>query len=46
MLRSRLWARSWLKPHGFPGDYRMLEWMYDLELDACAAPTNPRRSTC
>jgi SAM-dependent methyltransferase len=41
MLRSRLWARSWLKPHGFPGDYRMLEWMYDLEQDACARNDQP-----
>jgi hypothetical protein len=24
-LRSRLWARSWLKPHGYAGDFRMLE---------------------
>lgn len=41
LLRSRLWARSWLKPHGYPGDYRMLEWMYDLELDECADPGQP-----
>jgi extracellular factor (EF) 3-hydroxypalmitic acid methyl ester biosynthesis protein len=41
MLRSRLWARCWLKPHGFPGDYRMLEWMYDLEQDACARSDQP-----
>ena len=41
MLRSRLWARSWLKPHGLPGDYRMLEWMYDLEQDACARSDQP-----
>jgi SAM-dependent methyltransferase len=41
LLRSRFWARSWLKPHGYPGDYRMMEWMYDLELDGCADPCQP-----
>ncbi len=41
LLRSRLWARSWLKPHGYAGDYRMLEWMYDLEHDRCADPYQP-----
>ena len=41
LLRSRLWARSWLKPHGFPGDYRMLEWMYELEQDSCARADQP-----
>jgi hypothetical protein len=41
LLRSRLWARSWLKPHGFAGDYRMVEWMYDLEQDPCASADQP-----
>jgi extracellular factor (EF) 3-hydroxypalmitic acid methyl ester biosynthesis protein len=41
LLRSRLWARSWIKPHGYPGDYRILEWMYDLERDGCADPCQP-----
>jgi SAM-dependent methyltransferase len=41
LLRSRFWARSYLKPHGYPGDYRMLEWMYDLESDPCADPHQP-----
>jgi SAM-dependent methyltransferase len=40
-LRSRLWARAWLKPHGYAGDFRMLEWMYDLERDDCAESTQP-----
>jgi extracellular factor (EF) 3-hydroxypalmitic acid methyl ester biosynthesis protein len=40
-LRSRLWARSWLKPHGYAGEFRMLEWMYDLEHDPCADVTQP-----
>jgi hypothetical protein len=30
-LRSRYWSRSYLKPHGYAGDFRMLEWVYDLE---------------
>jgi len=41
LLRSRLWARSAIKPFGYPGDYRMLEWMYDLERDKCADPCQP-----
>ena len=41
LLRSRFWARSYLKPHGYAGDFRMVEWMYDLESDNCADPTQP-----
>jgi extracellular factor (EF) 3-hydroxypalmitic acid methyl ester biosynthesis protein len=41
LLRSRYWNRSQVKPHGFAGDFRMLEWMYDLEHDPCADPTQP-----
>ena len=41
LLRSGLWARSWLKPHGFRGDYRMVEWMYELEQDSCARADQP-----
>jgi extracellular factor (EF) 3-hydroxypalmitic acid methyl ester biosynthesis protein len=41
LLRSRHWNRSDLKPHGYAGDFRMLEWMYDLEQDGCADPTQP-----
>jgi extracellular factor (EF) 3-hydroxypalmitic acid methyl ester biosynthesis protein len=40
-LRSRLWARSFLKPHGYAGDFRMLEWTYELERDDCADVTQP-----
>ncbi len=40
-LRSRLWARSFLKPHGYAGDFRTLEWMYELERDDCADVTQP-----
>jgi SAM-dependent methyltransferase len=39
--RSRLFWRSILKPHGYPGDYMMLEWMYDLEGGAGVDPYQP-----
>ncbi len=41
LLRSRHWDRSYVKPHGYAGDFRMLEWMYDLEIEDCADPTLP-----
>ncbi len=41
LLRSAYWDRSFTKPHGYAGDFRMLEWMYDLEHDPCADPTKP-----
>jgi extracellular factor (EF) 3-hydroxypalmitic acid methyl ester biosynthesis protein len=41
LLRSRLWNRSYVKPHGFAGDFRTVEWMYELEADPCNDPTEP-----
>jgi SAM-dependent methyltransferase len=41
LLRAGFWNRSLVKPHGFPGDYRMLEYMYDLELQVPGDPTAP-----
>ena len=41
LLRSAYWNRSFTKPHGYAGDFQMLEWMYDLEDDPCADPTKP-----
>jgi SAM-dependent methyltransferase len=41
LCRSSFWNRSWLKPHGFPGDFRMIESMYDLEDNGGADPTQP-----
>lgn len=41
MLRSGFWARCIVKPHGYAGDYRTLELLYDLELSDCAEPTQP-----
>ena len=40
-LRSRYWNRAYVKPHGYAGDFRMLESLYDLEQSACADPTQP-----
>ena len=40
-LRSRYWNRAYVKPHGYAGDFRMLEWIYDLEHSDCADPTQP-----
>jgi SAM-dependent methyltransferase len=40
-LRSRYWNRAYVKPHGYAGDFRMLEWIYDLEHCDCADPTQP-----
>jgi SAM-dependent methyltransferase len=44
--RSRHFNRSYHKPHGYAGDYRMVEWMYDLEGDPCADPTQPAIVNC
>jgi 2-polyprenyl-3-methyl-5-hydroxy-6-metoxy-1,4-benzoquinol methylase len=41
LCRSRYWWRSLFKPHGYAGDYRMVEWMYDLEEGAGSDPTQP-----
>ena len=41
LFRSDYWSRSYLKPHGHAGDFRTLEWIYDLERDPCADLTKP-----
>lgn len=46
LFRSRLWNRAYHKPHGFPGDYLLYEWLYDLEVDPCADPTQPGIVNC
>ena len=46
LFRSRLWNRSHQKPHGYPGDYLMIEWMYDLEDSPCADPFQPAIVNC
>jgi hypothetical protein len=40
-LRSRLWLRALVKPHGVAGDFRMLEWIHDLQGNPCLDPTQP-----
>jgi SAM-dependent methyltransferase len=41
LLRSDHWSRGYLKPHGYVGDFRTLERIYDLERDRCSDPTKP-----
>jgi extracellular factor (EF) 3-hydroxypalmitic acid methyl ester biosynthesis protein len=41
LLRSKYWNRSLVKPHGYAGDYRMVELMYDLETASAADPCAP-----
>jgi SAM-dependent methyltransferase len=46
LFRSRYFNRSYHKPHGYAGDFRMVEWMYDLEGNDCADPTQPGIVNC
>jgi extracellular factor (EF) 3-hydroxypalmitic acid methyl ester biosynthesis protein len=46
LYRSRYWNRSFHKPHGYAGDYAMIEWIYDLESDRCEDPTQPGIVNC
>jgi SAM-dependent methyltransferase len=46
LYRSRYWSRSFHKPHGYAGDYTMIEWIYDLESDRCEDPTQPGIVNC
>lgn len=41
LFRSRYFNRSYHKPHGFAGDFMIIEWIYDLETDPCADPAQP-----
>jgi len=41
LWRSQVWYRATWKPHGYAGDYRMLERMYDLEGCAFDDRTQP-----
>jgi hypothetical protein len=41
LLRSRYWNRAYVKPHGYAGDFRMLELIYDLEHAEGDDPTQP-----
>ncbi len=46
LFRSRFFSRSFLKPHGYPGDFRIIDWMYDLEHHGCDDPTEPGIVNC
>jgi len=46
LFRSRFFNRSFHKPHGHAGDFRMVEWMYDLEGAPCNDPTQPGIVNC
>lgn len=46
LCRSQYFARSLHQPHGFPGDFRTLELIYDLEGNACEDPTQPGIVNC
>ncbi len=46
LFRSELIARSALQPHGFPGDYRTFELIYDLESDLGSDPTGSAIPNC
>jgi SAM-dependent methyltransferase len=41
LFRSRYFNRSYHKPHGYAGDFRIVEWMYDIENDPCDDATQP-----
>jgi SAM-dependent methyltransferase len=46
LFRSRLWSHAFWKPHGYTGDFRMLEWMYDLEARSGDDPTQSAIANC
>ena len=46
LFRSRFFNRSYYKPHGYAGDYRVIEWAYDSERDCGEDPTEPGIVNC
>jgi 2-polyprenyl-3-methyl-5-hydroxy-6-metoxy-1,4-benzoquinol methylase len=46
LLRSQYFNRSFCKPHGYAGDFRIVEWMCDLEGDHGDDPTEPGMVNC
>jgi extracellular factor (EF) 3-hydroxypalmitic acid methyl ester biosynthesis protein len=46
LLRSKYFNRSLCKPHGFPGDYLIIEWIYDLKTNPCEDRTQPGIVNC
>jgi SAM-dependent methyltransferase len=45
LFRSRCWNRAYYKPHGFAGDFQLIEWLYDLE-NAKDDPCQPAIVNC
>jgi SAM-dependent methyltransferase len=45
LFRSRCWNRAYYKPHGYAGDFRLIEWLYDLE-DGKDDPCQPAIVNC
>ena len=46
LFRSRYFNRSFHKPHGYAGDFMIIEWIYDLETDGCEDPAQPGIVNC
>lgn len=41
LWRSRVWSDAYHKPYGYPGDFRVIELIYDLEPGHGQKPDNP-----
>jgi extracellular factor (EF) 3-hydroxypalmitic acid methyl ester biosynthesis protein len=46
LFRSDYFNRSFYKPHGYSGDYRIIEWIYNLKDNPCNDPTQPAIVNC
>ncbi len=46
LCRSRFFWRSLFKPQGYPGDFQMIEWIYDLETSAGSDRTQSALANC
>lgn len=46
LCRSKFFWRSYAKPHGYAGDFKIIDWMYDLETSAGEDPTEPALVNC
>lgn len=46
LFRSPYFWRSYYKPHGYAGDFRIIEWTYDLENNPCDDPSEPGIVNC
>lgn len=46
LCRSKFFWRSLAKPHGYAGDFKIIDWMYDLEDAPGEDPTEPGIVNC